>query len=175
MIDPESMGQIETQVARIPGPAFAVDLDGHVVAWNRRAEGLFGTPAAEAVGQRCAMVVRGTDRTGQVLCRAACPWLPIAASAIRADIPMLVRKGPRPSARVEVVMRHKVVRDRLSRPMAVLHISKYRGRMMGDTRPGQIENLSDAECVKVLRSHDLGRIAAVDREVRPLIFPINAD
>jgi PAS domain-containing protein len=118
------MEQIETQVARIPGPAFAVDLEGHVVAWNRRAEALFGTPATEAVGQPCAMVARGTDRTGQVLCRAACPWLPIAGSAIRADIPMLVRKGPRPSARVEVVMRHKVVRDRLRRPVAVLHIAK---------------------------------------------------
>ena len=124
MIDPESMEQIETQVARIPVPAFAVDLEGHVVAWNRRAEELFGTPATEAVGRPCAMVVRGTDRTGKVLCRAACPWLPIAGFAIRADIPMLVRKGPRPSARVEVVMRHKVVRDRLSRPVAVLHIAK---------------------------------------------------
>jgi PAS domain-containing protein len=124
VIDPESMEQIETQVARIPSPAFAVDLEGHVVAWNRRAEALFGTPATQALGQPCAMVVRGTDRTGKVLCRAACPWLPIAGSAIRADIPMLVRKGPRPSARVEVVMRHKVVRDRLNRPVAVLHIAK---------------------------------------------------
>jgi hypothetical protein len=119
----ESLEQIETQVARTAGPAFAVDLEGCVVAWNRRAEGLFGTPGTEAVGQPCAIVVRGTDRTGQVLCRAACPWLPIAASAIRADIPMLVRKGPRPSTRVEVVMRHRVLRDRLLRPVAVLHIA----------------------------------------------------
>jgi len=44
---------------------------------------------------------------------------------------------------------------------------------MHATRPGQIESLSDAECVKLLRSHDLGRIAVVDREARPLIFPIN--
>ena len=44
---------------------------------------------------------------------------------------------------------------------------------MPDSRPGQIEILSDAECVKLLRSHDLGRIAVVDREVQPLIFPIN--
>lgn len=40
-------------------------------------------------------------------------------------------------------------------------------------RPGQIEVMSDGECVKLLRSHDLGRIAVADREVRPLIFPIN--
>ena len=38
MIDPESLEQIETQVARADGPAFAVDLQGRVVAWNRRAE-----------------------------------------------------------------------------------------------------------------------------------------
>ena len=123
VIDPESLEQIETHVARIAGPAFAVDLHGLVVAWNHRAEALFGMSATEAVGRPCAMAVRGTDRTGQVLCRTSCPWLPIAESAIRADIPMLVRKGPRPSARVEVVMRHKVLRDRLSRPVAVLHIA----------------------------------------------------
>jgi PAS domain-containing protein len=119
----ESLEQVETQVARTAGPAFAVDLEGRVVAWNRRAEGLFGTPAIEAVGRPCAMVVRGTGRTGQVLCRTACPWLPIAGSAIRADIPMLVRVGPRPSARVGVVMRHRMLRDRLRRPVAVLHVA----------------------------------------------------
>ena len=124
MINPESLEQIETQVARTPSPAFAVDLHGLVVAWNQRAEALFGTPASEAVGRPCAMVVRGTDARGQVLCRAGCPWLPIAVSAVRADIPMLVRRGPRPSARVEVVMRHKVLRARLRRPVSVLHIAR---------------------------------------------------
>lgn len=44
---------------------------------------------------------------------------------------------------------------------------------MIDPRPGRIEILSDGECVKLLKAHDLGRIAVVDREVRPLIFPIN--
>lgn len=44
---------------------------------------------------------------------------------------------------------------------------------MRDARPGQIEILSDGDCVKLLRSYDLGRIAVVDREARPLIFPIN--
>jgi len=33
--------------------------------------------------------------------------------------------------------------------------------------------MPDAECVRRLKSHDLGRIAVVDAEVRPLIFPIN--
>ena len=124
LIDPESFEQIETHVARIAGPAFAVDLHGQVVAWNGLAEALFGMPATEAVGRPCAMAVRGMDRTGQVLCRAGCPWLPVAESAIRADIPMLVRRGPRPSARVAVVMRHRTLRDRLGRPVAVLHVAR---------------------------------------------------
>jgi uncharacterized protein len=44
---------------------------------------------------------------------------------------------------------------------------------MLDPRPGQIETMGDGECVTALRDHDLGRIAVVDREVRPLIFPVN--
>jgi uncharacterized protein len=40
-------------------------------------------------------------------------------------------------------------------------------------RPGQLEILGDRECTQLLRSHDLGRIAVIDREVRPLIFPVN--
>jgi uncharacterized protein len=44
---------------------------------------------------------------------------------------------------------------------------------MLDPRSGQIEMMGVGECVKALRAHDLGRIAVVDREVRPLIFPVN--
>ncbi len=40
-------------------------------------------------------------------------------------------------------------------------------------RPGQLEAMPDAECVKRLRSSDIGRIALVDHEVRPVIFPVN--
>ena len=46
------------------------------------------------------------------------------------------------------------------------------GLMMAP-RPGQLEVLGDQECVKLLKSRDLGRIALVDQDVRPLIFPIN--
>ncbi|HET6309661.1 MAG TPA: pyridoxamine 5'-phosphate oxidase family protein [Candidatus Nitrosotalea sp.] len=38
---------------------------------------------------------------------------------------------------------------------------------------GHLEILGDVECVKLLRSHDLGRIGLVDRQARPLIFPVN--
>jgi nitroimidazol reductase NimA-like FMN-containing flavoprotein (pyridoxamine 5'-phosphate oxidase superfamily) len=38
---------------------------------------------------------------------------------------------------------------------------------------GQLEVMPDAECVKRLQSNDIGRIAVVDREARPLVFPVN--
>jgi uncharacterized protein len=44
---------------------------------------------------------------------------------------------------------------------------------MPDPRPGQLETLGDADCANLLRSHELGRLAIVDREARPLIFPVN--
>src|ERR1700674_5480420 len=43
---------------------------------------------------------------------------------------------------------------------------------MRDARLGQIEILGDRDYGRLLRSHDLGRIAVVYREVRPLIFHI---
>lgn len=42
-----------------------------------------------------------------------------------------------------------------------------------DPATGKLETISDAECVRHLRSHDLGRIAIVDRKGHPLIFPVN--
>jgi nitroimidazol reductase NimA-like FMN-containing flavoprotein (pyridoxamine 5'-phosphate oxidase superfamily) len=44
---------------------------------------------------------------------------------------------------------------------------------MRDPGPGQLEILADRECLELLQSHDLGRIALVDQEVHPLIFPVN--
>jgi len=44
---------------------------------------------------------------------------------------------------------------------------------MIEPRPGQLEILSDGECVTLLHAHDLGRIALVDRARHPLIFPVN--
>ena len=46
---------------------------------------------------------------------------------------------------------------------------------MSESAPaeGQLEILAEMECVRLLHSHDLGRIALIDRQGRPLIFPIN--
>ena len=40
-------------------------------------------------------------------------------------------------------------------------------------QPGRLEAMPDAECLKRLRSSDMGRIALVDHDVRPVIFPVN--
>ena len=46
---------------------------------------------------------------------------------------------------------------------------------MASVEPGseKLQIMSDQECVKLLRTHDLGRIAVIDRDLRPLIFPVN--
>jgi len=42
-----------------------------------------------------------------------------------------------------------------------------------DTRLEPLQVLPDSECVLLLRANDLGRIGLVDRDARPLIFPVN--
>ena len=42
-----------------------------------------------------------------------------------------------------------------------------------DTRLEPMQVLPDSECVLLLRANDLGRIGLVDRDARPLIFPVN--
>lgn len=46
---------------------------------------------------------------------------------------------------------------------------------MATTDPARegLMTMPDAECVKLLRANDLGRIAVVDPQGRPQIFPIN--
>lgn len=47
-------------------PAFAVNSDGLISAWNAGAETLFGQPAAAALGQRCGPILNGSDECGRV-------------------------------------------------------------------------------------------------------------
>lgn len=53
-------------------PAFAVDSEGAVSAWNAEAEKLFGRSKIEALGQSCGEIVKGTDECG-VVCSEHCP------------------------------------------------------------------------------------------------------
>jgi nitroimidazol reductase NimA-like FMN-containing flavoprotein (pyridoxamine 5'-phosphate oxidase superfamily) len=38
---------------------------------------------------------------------------------------------------------------------------------------GRLEVMPDDECVRRLKAQQLGRVGVVDREVKPLIFPVN--
>lgn len=47
-------------------PAFAVDSDGLICAWNAGAARLFGRLANEALGQSCGEILKGSDECGAV-------------------------------------------------------------------------------------------------------------
>jgi DNA-binding CsgD family transcriptional regulator len=47
-------------------PAFAANVQGVLVAWNRPAEDLFGVPAGRAIGRPCGAIVQGADEDGAV-------------------------------------------------------------------------------------------------------------
>ncbi len=51
--------------------AFAADGSGHIVAWNRAAEAMFGMSAPDAIGKMCGEIMQGMDECGPV-CSADC-------------------------------------------------------------------------------------------------------
>jgi DNA-binding CsgD family transcriptional regulator len=54
-------------------PAYAVDRDGTIVAWNTGARRAFGYPAAQAVGRKCWELLQGQDAFGNQYCGRHCP------------------------------------------------------------------------------------------------------
>lgn len=60
---PEDIAKVTASTA---DPAFAVDGDGVIVAWNRGAEVFFALPAGVALGRHCRQVVQGWDECGAV-------------------------------------------------------------------------------------------------------------
>jgi DNA-binding CsgD family transcriptional regulator len=61
-------------------PAFAVNLEGRIVVWNRSAESLFGHTAAAAEGQQCWKLLRGCDSANNDYCSEQCPLRRMAFS-----------------------------------------------------------------------------------------------
>jgi PAS domain S-box-containing protein len=51
--------------------SFAVDGSGHIVAWSRGAESMFGLTGDEAIGKACGEIIKGMDECGPV-CSADC-------------------------------------------------------------------------------------------------------
>ena len=54
-------------------PAYAVDHDGTIVAWNNAASRAFGHPSSTAVGSKCWHLLRGQDAFGNQYCCERCP------------------------------------------------------------------------------------------------------
>ena len=54
-------------------PAFAVDRNGRVVAWNDSAESAFGYKEEDALGHWCWELLRGEDSDGNLYCCKHCP------------------------------------------------------------------------------------------------------
>lgn len=58
--------ELKQLVESTSDPAFVVDGDGVVVAWNLSAQELFGVTSEQAIGERCCSIVRGMDECGAV-------------------------------------------------------------------------------------------------------------
>lgn len=54
-------------------PAYAVDRDGTIVAWNSAASSVFGYPRSQAVGKKCWELLQGQDAFGNQYCCERCP------------------------------------------------------------------------------------------------------
>lgn len=65
-------------VASTASPAFAVDVAGHIVAWNRGAEDFLGYAAAQVLGRACWDAVQGQDLYENVYCSPQCPLIGMA-------------------------------------------------------------------------------------------------
>ena len=96
-------------MAESPRPAFLVDAEGTIRAWNTNATGFFGIPAWEASAHCCAGVIRGAE------CSQGCPLLvgggQLAVAVMDFDLVHV------PSAAV----RHTPVHDRAGRLVGMIH------------------------------------------------------
>jgi len=54
-------------------PAYAVDADGTIVAWNAAASRAFGYRSPQAVGRKCWDLLQGQDAFGNQYCSERCP------------------------------------------------------------------------------------------------------
>lgn len=67
-------------VFRTGEPAYAVNRDGVIIAWNMAASRVFGFEAERAVGSRCWQLLQGQDAYGNRYCNAHCPLREMAFS-----------------------------------------------------------------------------------------------
>lgn len=70
--------RLVTAIADTGDAAFVVSLDCQFLAWNWRAQQLFGYAPTEILGRYCYDVFRGRDASGQGICCVNCPMVTAA-------------------------------------------------------------------------------------------------
>lgn len=69
-----------TEVVATTGePAFAVDLEGRILAWNAAAEHCLGYRSSEVLGRPCWTILQGQDLFSNRYCDENCPVRGMAA------------------------------------------------------------------------------------------------
>jgi PAS domain S-box-containing protein len=63
---------IGESLAYFDDPAYAVDGDGAIVAWNAATETLLGSPRNDVLGKPCYKIIRGKDVFGNPVCQREC-------------------------------------------------------------------------------------------------------
>ena len=64
---------VHSMVSSTGEPAYAVDRQGTVVAWNHAASRVFGYPVEAVLGCKCWELLQGRDAFGNEYCGSSCP------------------------------------------------------------------------------------------------------
>jgi PAS domain S-box-containing protein len=69
---PSALESLAKSLESANDPAFAVDGEGRIIAWNSAAEAALGHSRGRVLGKPCYAVVRGTDTFGNPVCQREC-------------------------------------------------------------------------------------------------------
>ena len=109
-------------------PAFLVDMDGKILAWNSAATELFGVAAWQASSHSCFKLMCSLRCDGEPACRADCPVL---ARIAVGSVPAATEVNLEPTS-APLLVHHLAIWDERNRPVAVLHLI---GRVGGERQP----------------------------------------
>ena len=99
-------------------PAFLVDMEGKLLAWNSAATDLFGVAPWQASSHPCSEAMRNLRRQGEAACSADCP---ILAGLVHGSIPAAIDVILQPTG-LPLSIHHVAVWNERNRPVAVLHL-----------------------------------------------------